>query len=771
MRMTSNRGALSEIRVLEFGHYTAGPLTGMLLADQGADVVLVDRPGRRLDGTDVTFRRNKRSIALDLHDERDRSTARRLARSADVLIENFRPGAMAARGLGPDELLGGGTGLIYCSLPGFGADDPRAPVAGWEGVVTAAAAGYPPAGVEPGKQGAPTDAPPTFTAIPVASTFAALLAASSIVGALLARDRDGSGQRIEIPLHDAMFLALGTELLRVRGTARGFARNELVMGRYECADGRWIQIVANSGRFIHRLLDALDAPEWFADVRGYLRIEDRDEADRIRERLTARFRERDAEDWEQAINDAGTAAAVSRTTAAWLAHPQARASGAVVEGTPDDHASSVLRPGPLVQLTGTVDAAVGQSPRPDADREAIFNDPAWRVARTPSPSPVPGNTVRAGGASDPPLAGIRVLDLCIVLAGPTCGRTLAELGADVIKIDNPRRRANRLHREVNRGKRTILLDLATTEGLALFWRLLADTDVIVENFRAGVVQRLGIDYEHVRERRPDIVYASINAYGHDGPWAGRPGWEQVAQAASGMQERFGGDAPPALQPYPICDYGTGLAAAFGVVAAILQRARTGEGQRLRASLTQTATTLQATLFGEEGQAVARGPEALGSGPLHRLYRASDGWLFVGARGDQLGSLCDSVGVRDFEVGVDGTAQLSAALEARFVTASCDEWVRRLVEAGLGAQRVRSIEELAADPLAREQGLMLAREHPDVGVVECVGPGPRLMRTPVSAGRPAPPPGADGRAILDELGMASEYERLLKVGVIAEPTSA
>src|SRR5439155_5153663 len=116
----------------------------------------------------------------------------------------------------------------------------------------------------------------------------------------------------------------------------------------------------------------------------------------------------------------------------------------------------------------------------------------------------------------------------IVLAGPACGRTLTEFGADVIKIDTPRRPANRVHNDVNRGKRSILLDLKTPEGLDLFWRLVEDADVIVENFRVGVVERLGIGYEQVRARKPDIVYASINAYGYEGPWAGRPGWEQVA---------------------------------------------------------------------------------------------------------------------------------------------------------------------------------------------------------------------------------------------------
>ena len=182
-----------------------------------------------------------------------------------------------------------------------------------------------------------------------------------------------------------------------------------------------------------------------------------------------------------------------------------------------------------------------------------------------------------------------MLDLCIILAGPTLGRTLAEFGADVIKIDNPTRGGFvSSHNDVNRGKRSILLDLKSEAGRDVFWRLLEGADVVAQNYRAGKLEKLGLSYEEVRRRKPDIVYASLNAFGHLGPWAERPGHEQFAQAATGMQRRFGGDGQPMIQPNPINDYGTGFMGAYAVALALLHRQRTGEGQHVDTALAYTA---------------------------------------------------------------------------------------------------------------------------------------------------------------------------------------
>ena len=366
------------------------------------------------------------------------------------------------------------------------------------------------------------------------------------------------------------------------------------------------------------------------------------------------------------------------------------------------------------------------------------------------------------------LDGVKVLDLCIILAGPTCGRTLAEYGADVIKIDNPSRGSTvSSHNEVNRAKRSILLDLKTEEGLNIFWRLLEDADVVAQNYRAGKMENLGLGYEEVRKRKPDIIYVSLNAFGHLGPWAGRPGHEQFAQAATGMDCRFGGDGPPTTQPNAINDYGTGFMGAYGVALALLHRQRTGQGQHVDSALAYTSMIHQSPfmqLYEGKTWDETRGLDALGDGPLHRAYQAKDGWLFVGAQESDLPRMA----------GVDGLAAidslageaLTKSLEERFLSDTVQAWVQRLNDAGIGAHRVLpAVSELLDDPWAIDRGLSITREHDEIGLVTGFGPSPRLSRTPVAPGRPAPKPGAQGREILEELGQGHQFDRLVEQGVI------
>ena len=247
-----------------------------------------------------------------------------------------------------------------------------------------------------------------------------------------------------------------------------------------------------------------------------------------------------------------------------------------------------------------------------------------------------------------PLKGLKVIDLCIVLAGPTCGRTLAELGADVTKIDDPNRGEVVYHHDINRGKSSILLDLKRPEGLEVFWQLVENADVIVQNFRNDVVARLGIDYESVRQRKPDIIYASLNAYGDTGPMADQPGYEEAAQALTGMQVRFGGAEKPILWPFGVVnDYGTGYAGAFGVLMALGIRKQQGLGQEISSARARTACALQsAHLQDYEGKRWQEpsGQDAMGYGPSQRLYECRDGWIYVGARTAQ--DIADHIAILD-----------------------------------------------------------------------------------------------------------------------------
>ncbi len=765
-------GALNGIRVIDFGQYIAGPMTGMLLADQGAEVIKVDPPSGPMWDTpgNATWNRGKRSILLDLKSTNDLETARALIATADVVIENFRPGVMDRLGLGSTEITTAHPHLLYASLPGFASDDPRRDMPAWEGVVGASTATFNRGGHSQ-QIGLNTELHPIedslrpiYTAVPIPSTYAAFQAATAIGMALVVRERDGQivsnltssndtqstaeGQSIEIPLFDSMFGALG---YRGQNPISMRDLSGLRTTQYVCSDDRWIQFHAGNQN-VPEFMKLAGISHWPQE--GLFEEDRREELDK---RFISLFKTRTAQEWEELIAEAGSEATVCRTSKEWLDHPHARASKAIVDVS-DHELGLTSQPGLNVRMSMTP-GEIKSRHALDADRKALLEEIEHSSDRllTTENQKLP----RA-------LEGVRVLDLCIILAGPTTGRTLAEYGADVIKIDAPYRSDSVIFfTDVSRGKRSILLDLKSTEGLEIFWQLVDSVDVIVENYRAGVTDRLGIGYEDVRKRKQEIIYASLNSYGHEGPWANRPGHEQLAQAATGMQVRFGGDGPPALQTNAINDYGTGFMGAYGVALALYHRDRTGEGQHINTSLAYTGVSLQTQFMTDYKGHLwdeTSGQTMLGDGPLHRAYKANDGWLFLGARYQDIEQLCENARIANI-ASLEGD-ELAEALEAVIATGTVDEWVAKLVAAGAGAHRViDNPRELMVDPWVVEHGLSVTREHMDRGPVTTTGPAARLSRTTLIPGRPAPTPGSDAREILEEIGLGNNYKTLVDDGII------
>jgi crotonobetainyl-CoA:carnitine CoA-transferase CaiB-like acyl-CoA transferase len=748
---------LEGIRVIDFGQYIAGPLTGMLLADQGADVIRVDPPGGPMWETsaNATWNRGKRSILLNLKQPADLAIATRLVESADVLIENFRPGVMERLGLGAQAAAHLNPSLIYCSLPGFASDDPRAQVRAFEGVVGAATATY--RGQSSGSER------PIYTAIPISSNYAAFQAVVSIVIALFARQRHGVGQRIEVPLFDATFPSIGARAMHVHDPAHIVPTPRGIWsGGFECGDGRWVQFGGSGNQNFRQFVEAAGITDW--DQEGLTDIErimrDPELFTTHLQRARELFKTRTAQEWEDLVAQAGSEGAVCRTSAEWFEHAHARGSGMVLE-IDDPQYGKMLQPGINVRLSRTPGRVRDPAPKADQHRAEILADLESRLPQAAGAGLEP--TMRAA------LAGVRVLDLCIILAGPTLGRTLAEFGADVIKIDNPGRGGSvASHNDVNRGKRSILLDLKSDAGCEIFWRLLETADVVAQNYRAGKLEKLGLSYEEVRRRKPDIVYASLNAFGHVGPWAQRPGHEQFAQAATGMQCRFGGKGQPMIQPNPINDYGTGFMGAYAVALALLHRQRTGEGQHVDTALAYTAMIHQSPfmqVYDGKRWDEPNGQDSLGSGPLHRAYQGRDGWLFIGARQHEVPRLAAVEGLSDLTA-LQGEA-LAQALAQRFAGDTVDTWVARLTRASIGAHRyVGDLEELMSDSWVTAHDLSLTREHDEMGLVTTCGPAPRLSRTPIRVGQPAPKPGSDAYEILTEIGLSErDIGALVEAGVI------
>ena len=356
------------------------------------------------------------------------------------------------------------------------------------------------------------------------------------------------------------------------------------------------------------------------------------------------------------------------------------------------------------------------------------------------------------------LDGIRVLDLCIILAGPTCGRTLSEYGADVIKVD-PEHRMPALTPwlDVGRGKRSVSINITKPAGLEAFYKLADSSDVILQGFRKGVAERLGIGYEQLSARNPGIVYASINAFGQEGPCAMRPGFDQNAQAATGMQLRNGGvDGEPGPPPYTFNDYGTGIMAAYGVMLALLERERTGRGQKIDTSLAHTASTFSSAYMidheGYEPREIS-GPQAKGTDALSRLYRTSDGWIALSANAGDLFRL--------------SLPESEAELEAAFAKRATSEWMDALSAAGIAATPNRSLADARSDDYARDRGLVVEEEHPAFGAIERGGTPQRLSETPARSGT-SPIFGADTDEVLSELGYAGPQIAAMRSGGVIPP---
>jgi crotonobetainyl-CoA:carnitine CoA-transferase CaiB-like acyl-CoA transferase len=307
----------------------------------------------------------------------------------------------------------------------------------------------------------------------------------------------------------------------------------------------------------------------------------------------------------------------------------------------------------------------------------------------------------------------------------------------------------------------------------VLWKLVERAQVFIQNFTLGTADRLGIGEDAVRAHRGDIVYASVSAYGYNGPRGDHRGWEPLGQAVSGMELRMGGGRPT-MQPFAVCDYGTGLMAAYAVLLGLFPQLRSGEGQHVQAALSMTGTLHQTPfMFDYEGHVhdEPAGPSAKGTGALQRLYEASDGWFFLGARDAELGAVGAVAGIEDGAL--DDTALDDAALvqrlATRFTTQPVAHWVAALTSAGLGAHALATIEEVMEDPWVQAHDLSVVREHEGVGAVRMVGPSPRLSGTPVRVTSPARRPGADAPAVLSDLGIAHDLDALTEERALVVPS--
>ncbi|MET0820817.1 MAG: CoA transferase [Aeromicrobium sp.] len=767
-RVLGGPGPLSGVRVVDFGQYIAGPMAAMLLADQGADVIRIDPPGgpRWQSPANTALLRGRRSIVLDLADAEDRARAQALVESADVLIENFRPGAMARWGLDPAACTARNPRLIYCSLPGFSRHDPRAQVPAWEGVVMAAGGAYAPLPSMLENTGDPADVlPPLFTPVPLASVLAAMEAAMGVAAALVARERDQTGQVVEAPLFDALLEASSSRAMTFERHAPRFS--DFGSGVYRCADGRMVTFLANWFRHLRLFVEAAGRQAWIADglVDLHALREDPQLGVELRRRLVELFASRDAREWEALAQASGCTVGMLRTAQEWLAEPAAVESGAVTLLDDPDRGRTHV-PGLAVEVEPFGRAEI-RPPRPvGTDTDAIVRAIDQQMSGS-SRRPLGSPPQASAGPRRPALAGVRVLDLSRVVAAPTTAKLLGQWGADVVKIDADPSKSEAsfeepaLHEHLNRGKRTAIVDLHSDEGRQVFSRLVSRSDVLVQNFTVGTDERLGTDERTVREQAPDIVSVYLNTFGTRGPWAGVRGFAEIANVTSGLTDhvldgrtpRSGSDPTIDAPRWFYTDYATGLLGAFGALIGLYGRSQgvanvAVETSLVRATMLEQISWIVGSAVPEAEATAVDAGEPFGQRPWQRLYQAADGWVFVGATPGQFVKLCRCL---DLDTDDREVAELEVELEQVLAAGSMHERERAFRDAGSGFHPVVRLDEvMAPGGPAEALGLRLVDRTEDFGVVAMAGPVVRMSATPMIPGDFPGRFGADLPALLDEL---------------------
>ena len=394
-----------------------------------------------------------------------------------------------------------------------------------------------------------------------------------------------------------------------------------------------------------------------------------------------------------------------------------------------------------------------------------------------------------------PLAGCRVLELAHIMAGPVAGMMLADMGADVVKVektggDDTRRMVppeiggeSAAFMMMNRNKRGIVLDLGSAGGRGAFLRLVRDADVLIENYRPGTMEKLGLGYGTLKAENPALVYCAVTGFGRTGPYAGRGGFDLITQGMSGLMSVTGEapGRPPVKSGAPVTDITAGILAAMGILAAYIHRLKSGEGQLVDTSLYEagiTQTYWQSAIAMATGEA----PRAMGSAhPLNAPYQAfetADGWICVGAANQaNWERLVRRLDRRDLEADprfetndrrMENRVALEAELTRTFRTRTTADWLESLEAGGIPAGPILDVAEMHGDPQAIAREMVLRLDHPVAGRVGAIGLPVKFSGTPGGVHRPAPLLGQHTREVLAEAGFGEgEIEHLLARGDAVE----
>ena len=789
---TSN-GALGHIRVLDLTG-PLGQLCGRVFADMGADVVKVEQPGGDpgrwvppfaadtpgLDRSLVFMDRNrgKRSVTLDLQEPQHRETVRKLAAGVDVLVEDARPGALSEIGLGFDRLSEVNPGLVYVSITPFGQTGPRAGYLGGE-LIAQATGGIMFANGDDAQR-------PAMAPDDLISNIACLHATLGVLAALRQRRETGLGQQVDVSRQEVVLYCQGNYIPRYslgRVTKRE-GRHGATGGvnLFACAEGGFISLAPFMAHHFRRLATEVIGDEVLADSRFEQNTVRNEDANRvfINERIERYAATVNRDDFVERGQKAGVPAVPVLTPEEAMAHPHHAERGFFREVTDDMGPRTV--PGPPFRMGATpwtVERPVPSAGQHTEEVLAELSSPAW--AREPQDGHVPVEGRRGA------LSGVRVADFTRAFAGPLSTMFLGFLGAQVVKLESGGLEDNRgggqaTFQELNRTKLSATIDTRTPQGKDLIKRLVARSDLVVENFRPNVMDRLELDYAALRSAKPDLIMVSMPGFGRSGPLKDYYAYGQQIIGTTGLLNLWGHPESPldVRVKYAFPDYVAAIWSSVACMAALEHRNETGIGQYIElAQFEALAHLLGVTYMDSTSNGrpqASRGNHSWTHAP-HDVYPCAGGdeWVAIAVETEgQWGSLAEAMG----SPGWAADAKFSTLADRRANKAELDanigKWTgsrdRREVETmlqrvGVPAGALATAEDLYHDPHLRLRGEIVDIDHGEEvsGLISHAGPNVHLSAGgPSRADVPAPLKGQHNDVVFrDVIGLSETEERELE----------
>lgn len=787
-RANNRPGALRGLRVVEWSQGFRGALCARLLGDLGADVIKIEPPGgdwAREAGLYTALNYNKRGVTVDASDAAELKFALRLCGAADIVVESHQPGYLDGLSVGFSALAQLHPGIIVASLTPFGQTGPHRDWLG-EDLIGCHAGGL---GVlvpdwvdDPAK-------PPLRPAPRQAEVQAAFSGVIAILGAVLGRETGqiGSedGVHIDVSTQECVASILHTSVPEY--IALGRVRNRfsptVIFSSFTPARDGLIRITAVTEQHWQKLGELIGAPDLIAAKDRRDRMNRREEIEAQAARWASSYTKQELFHFGQGLRM--PFAAVNRPSDV-IVEPQIVARGAFVqieqpgEGTltlPGAPFRSEVTPWRVYRSA----PALGEHNR--EVRAALAGTfPATVRAPKPHDSPTAGD--RGGGAKPYlPLSGVRVADFSWAWAGPHCAIQLADMGADVIKVESRNRmdtsrtvgpyrpdepmdpNKSLRYTNFNRGKAGITLNLRDAAAVSMAHRLIAVCDVVIENFAPGVMERLGLGYEALSRIRPDLVMISLSGFGNSGPERDYVAYGYTIEAYAGLAEMTGfTHGPPQALGLPYADPAGGLVGAAAILAALRHRALTGEGQHIDLSEAETLLTCLT-----EGYAILAGtgqdPPRLGNADAHwsphNVYPCRDGrWLAIAVTTEAqwrslvrfLGSPAWTAGERFATMAgrVAGRAEIDAAIAAWSAGQDAAETAGRLQEAGVPATLSQHAGDLMHDPHLIARNFFQPIDHPSMGYRPVISAPFRFGTDPQPVRRAAPNIAEDNIPVLQRL---------------------